>query len=192
MMKQEKRSENRARLTSEALGKPLRSIVLIGFMGCGKSSVGRLLAREKDWRRVDTDELLAAKFGLSISEIFQRWGEERFRAAETEILRDMESKRAGVLVTGGGVVLRPENIQRLREIGTVVWLTADLATLEQRLGQLNDRPLLQTADPRKTIATLLEERRKFYETAADFVIDTSRLSQREVVQAICDAIRIER
>jgi shikimate kinase len=189
MVKQEKRIESRARLTSEALGEPLRSIVLIGFMGCGKSSVGLLLARKIGWQRIDTDELVEEKFGLSIAEIFKRWGEEYFREAETEILQTIESKPAAVIVTGGGVVLRRENVQRLREIGTVIWLNADLATLEHRLRRSTNRPLLQTG---ATIAVLLEKRQKFYETAADFSVDTSGLNHLEVVKAILDEIQLDR
>lgn len=188
-MKQEKRIESSSCLTSKALGESLRSIVLVGFMGSGKSSVGHLLGREIGWPTIDTDDLLEEKFGLSIAEIFRRWGEEYFREAETEILRTIESKPAAVIVTGGGVVLRRENVQRLREIGTVIWLNADLATLEQRLQRSTNRPLLQSG---ATIAVLLEGRQKFYETAADFSVDTSGLNQREVVKAILDEIQLDR
>src|SRR5450432_2685574 len=136
-----------------------RSIVLIGFMGSGKSSVGRLLARQLGWSQIDTDELVAAEFGMPIPAVFARWGEEYFRDAETEVLRKLKASAAMVIVTGGGIVVRPENVRRLRELGTVVWLTADLPTFQKRLALRKNRPLLQTADPAATIATLLEQRR---------------------------------
>jgi shikimate kinase len=167
-----------------------RSIVLIGFMGSGKSSVGRLLARRCDWPCFETDEMVAVALGRSISEIFAQLGEAEFRKAETKVLQELDTAKGAIIVTGGGVVLLPENIRRLRELGPVVWLTADLDTLQGRLEQRKNRPLLQTPNPAETIAALLEQRKKFYEEAGDLVVDTSRLSPKEVAQAICDGLQV--
>ena len=106
-----------------------RSIVLIGFMGTGKSAVGRLLASQKGWPRFDTDEMIATAFKMPISEIFARLGEERFREEETALLEKLEVVQPSIIVTGGGAVMRPKNVTRLRELGRVVCLTADPPTL---------------------------------------------------------------
>src|SRR2546423_9922123 len=101
------------------------AIVLIGFMGAGKSSVGRTLARMTGLRRFDTDEMVASRFGLTISEIFAAHGEEKFREAESEALEKFAGETDAIIVTGGGIVLRQTNIERLREMGTIVFLSAD-------------------------------------------------------------------
>src|SRR3954464_14108547 len=105
------------------------AIVLIGFMGAGKSSVGRTLARMTGRPRFDTDEMIASRFGLTISEIFEKRGEERFRDAESEALKELPSETDAIIVTGGGIVLRQANTARLRELGAVVYLSADEDTL---------------------------------------------------------------
>jgi shikimate kinase len=170
--------------------KTQRPIILIGFMGSGKSSVGEVLAQQLGWPRFDTDEIVARDLGLTIPEIFARHGEEFFRDAEAEVVRQLDGNLSAVIVTGGGTVLRTENVVRLRELGTIVWLRADLATLQQRLVGRNDRPLLQTENPAATIAELLARREKFYEAAADFAVDTSARSPRESARAVLDELRI--
>ncbi|MEO6871147.1 MAG: shikimate kinase, partial [Chthoniobacterales bacterium] len=171
----------------------LRSIVLIGFMGSGKSSVGRLLARELGWPRFDTDQLVVGELGLRIPEIFVQLGEARFREGETQALANLGTATApAVIVTGGGIVLRPENVRRLHELGSLVWLQAEPAVLHKRLARRADRPLLQTPDPAATIAQLLAERQRFYAEAADFAIDTSRLDHGQVAKAIRDELQIGR
>ena len=140
----------------------------------------------------DTDEMVAAEFGMPIPDIFAQFGEERFRQTESEVLQKLDGVKVGVIVTGGGIVLRSENVRRLRELGTVVWLRADLETLRERLSRRKNRPLLETQDPAETIATLLKERTKFYEEAADFAVDTSGLSHAEVAQAIRNGLQISR
>src|SRR3954452_2507163 len=101
------------------------AIVLIGFMGAGKSSVGRTLARMTGLGRFDTDEMIANRFGLSISEIFEAHGEEKFREAETEALRQLAGEGQAIIVTGGGIVLRAQNVELLRELGRIFYLSAD-------------------------------------------------------------------
>lgn len=168
------------------------SIVLIGFMGSGKSSVGRLLARELGWPRFDTDELVAQQLGMPIAAVFAKLGEDTFREAESSALETMDVAQPAVIVTGGGTVLRPGNILRLRELGRVCCLTAGLHVLQKRLFRRKNRPLLQGADPAKTIATLLAQRQKFYREAADFTIDTSELNHEQVARVICDELRVVR
>jgi shikimate kinase len=165
-----------------------RSIVLIGFMGTGKSAVGRLLASQKGWPRFDTDEMIATAFKMPISEIFARIGEERFREEETTLLEKLEVVQPSIVVTGGGAVMRPGNVTRLRELGRVVCLTANPATLLARLGRRPSRPLLQTENPAETMQSLLREREPFYQEAADFTVDTSALSHEQVAQSIRDVL----
>src|SRR6266850_3346169 len=128
-----------------------RAIVLIGFMGAGKSSVGRTLARTTGLPRFDTDEMVAARFGLTISEIFEAHGEEKFREAETDALRELSGKGQAIVVSGGGIVLRAGNVELLRALGIIVHLRADDATLFKRISRRTTRPLLQTENPRATV-----------------------------------------
>lgn len=161
-----------------------RSIVLIGMMGAGKSSVGRALARQTGLARLDTDETLSGQFGMSVTEIFEHHGEEKFRDAETELLRQLAPDRAAVITTGGGIVLREENVERLKQLGTIVWLNADEATLFDRASRRNTRPLLQNSNPRATFSELFRQRLPLYRAAADFEIDTSKLGHEEVAEVI--------
>jgi shikimate kinase len=163
------------------------AIVLIGFSGSGKTSVGRELALLTGLNRYDTDEMISARLGLSIPEIFAQLGEERFRDAETEVLAQM-SHGAAVIVTGGGIVLREENARVLRALGTVVWLTADEETLLARVARELSRPLLSTTNPRETLRELLRVRRPQYEALADVTIDTASATSREVAELILENV----
>ena len=164
------------------------AIVLIGFMGAGKSSVGRTLSRITGLPRFDTDEMVAVRFGLTIPEIFAAHGEEKFREAETAALRELSGKRQMIVVTGGGIVLRPENVALLQELGTIVYLLADEETLFTRISRRSTRPLLQTPNPRATLTELLAKRLPFYRDAADVEVDTSCLKHDEVARTILDRI----
>ncbi len=150
--------------------------------------MGRRLATNRGWPRLDTDAMIATALGLRISEIFERLGQERFREEESKILEMIDASQPAVIITGGGAILRPQNTARLHQLGTVVCLTADTATLLERLGRRSDRPLLQTEDPKATIENLLREREPLYEEAADFTIDTTGLSHEQVAQRIEDSI----
>jgi shikimate kinase len=175
------------------------SIVLIGMMGAGKSSVGRSLQKRTGLALFDMDEMVAAKFGSSISEIFETHGEEKFREAETEVLRDLVLNRSArqtdssggeqsIVVSGGGIVLRAENGDLLKQLGTIVWLDAEAEILFERASTKGNRPLLETENPRKTFSQLLEARRPLYAKIADVRIDTSRRSEEEVVEEILEQI----
>ena len=154
------------------------------MMGAGKSSVGRCLQRLTGLTRLDTDEMLADQFGISIADIFATLGEEKFRDAETDMLRKLAPDRPAIIVTGGGIVLRPENVDLLKKLGPVVWLTADEATLFERASRRNDRPLLQKEDPRAVYSELLRQRELLYSAAANLRIDSSGKSHDEVADAI--------
>lgn len=165
-----------------------RTIVLIGFMGAGKSSVGRCLQQRTGLARVDTDELVSTRFGRSIPEVFSSYGEIGFRDAETEALRQLAPDRQSIIVTGGGIVLRKENADLLRRLGTVVWLDGNEEILFERATRKDDRPLLQTGDPRATFSELLRTRMPLYAKIADLRIDTSKLTCDEVAEVILNRI----
>jgi shikimate kinase len=164
------------------------AIVLIGFMGAGKSSVGRTLARMTGLPRFDTDEMVVARFGLTIPKIFETYGEEKFRDAETEALRELAGKGQAILVTGGGIVLREENCALLRELGAIVYLSADEETLFARISRRSTRPLLRTENPRATLKELVASRLPLYRGAADVEVDTSGLSHDEVARRLLKSI----
>ena len=165
------------------------SIVLIGFMGAGKSSTGKALARKTGLPLFDTDEIVSKRFGLSVTEIFVQLGEEEFRDQETQTLKQLSEPAApAIIVTGGGIVLRPENVKILRGLGRVVSLEADEETLFRRISRRATRPLLQTKNPRATMAELLRMRAPLYCAAADVRLDTSRLTHDEVADAILKSL----
>ena len=165
-----------------------KSIVLIGMMGAGKSSVGRALAQRTGLARLDTDEAVATQFGMSVAEIFEKHGEEKFRDAETELLRQLAPDRTAVITTGGGIVLRPENVGRLKQLGTIVWLNADEPTLFERASRRNTRPLLQNSNPRAIFSELFRHRVPLYQSAADIEIDTASLDHDQVAEIILNKI----
>jgi shikimate kinase len=161
-----------------------RSIVLIGMMGAGKSAVGRCLQQRFGFSRFDTDQMVSSKFGMPISEIFSKHGEDKFRDAETETLQALATSRSAVIVTGGGIVLREQNLELLKRLGAVVWLQADEATLFKRASQTGNRPLLQHKNPRNAFAQMLQARLPLYAKVADIRVDTSMLTGEEVALAI--------
>jgi shikimate kinase len=161
-----------------------QSIVLIGMMGAGKSAVGLCLKSRTGFAQFDTDEIIRSKFRMSISDIFLAHGEEEFREAETEVLRKLSFARRAIIVTGGGIVSRKKNLDLLKQLGAVVWLEADEATLFKRAVQTGDRPLLQCKNPREAFSNTLRARLSLYAKIADIRVDTSALTDEEVAVAI--------
>jgi len=157
-------------------------------MGAGKSSVGRCLQRRTGLARLDTDEIVAAEFGMPIAQIFEEYGEEKFRDAETQVLRKLAPSRPAIIVTGGGIVLRTENVDLLKKLGTMVWLTANEQVLFERASRRNTRPLLQKEDPRAVFTELFKKREPVYEAPADFQVDTSSVSHDEVAETILNKL----
>ncbi len=165
------------------------SIALIGMMGAGKSSVGACLRQRTGLRLYDTDEIVAAIFGMSIPEIFSKFGERKFREAETEALRRVPASKQQIVITGGGVVLRKESVEILKKQAVIVWLDGDEETLIARASRKQNRPLLQTKNPRKAFSQILGARRPLYANIADIRIDTSVLTDEEVAVAILAKLR---
>jgi shikimate kinase len=127
---------------------------------------------------------VSSKFGIPISKIFSKHGENKFREAETEALQALATRQPVVIVTGGGIVLRAENLDRLKRLGVVVWLEANEKTLFKRASQGGKRPLLQRKNPRKAFTEMLRERLPLYAKIADIRVDTSMLTDEEVAVAI--------
>lgn len=157
-------------------------------MGSGKSSVGRILSSLTGFALVDTDTLVAQKAGRSIAEIFRTEGEEHFRALESSVLQGLVGRIGLIVATGGGVVVREENRKLLPEIGPVVWLDASTEHLHQRVKH-SKRPLLQTADPRRTIEELYRAREPLYRETAAVRIDSGKLTHRQTAEAVLAAVQ---
>lgn len=168
-----------------------QNVVLVGFMGCGKSTIARRLAHEFGLKLVDTDELIVEQAnGRSIPQIFLEEGEDGFRQRETAVLQGLEGQRGLVISTGGGIVTREENHPLLRSLGCVIWLTADTDTVWERVRRHSGRPLLQTDDPKQSIATMLRERAPLYQSVATGdCVDTSNFSIEEITYGLAETIR---
>jgi shikimate kinase len=140
------------------------NVFLIGFMGSGKTTVGRCLARALGWDFFDTDEIIVRKLGMSINEIFAQKGEGYFRDVETEVVRCLGERDPGtcVVATGGGVVLREKNWAALSKNGLTIFLDVAAEEIYRRLKDKGDRPLLNVADPLQQIERMLRERRPYY------------------------------
>src|SRR5947207_3459715 len=164
------------------------SHAVMGLIAVRELAVGRELSRRTGWPRHDTDEIIREQFGISIPDIFARHGEPAFRDAETTWLKTLRRGIAGIVVTGGGIILRTENVQLLRGMGRIVWLDADEEVLWQRVSKHSTRPLLQTPDPRARFAELLQERLPLYQSAADYRINTTSNSIAQVTDEIISLI----
>lgn len=166
------------------------NVVLIGLMGSGKSSVGRLVSQKLGFGFADTDTLIIESAGMTIPEIFAREGEAGFRKRETEALRSLMGKQGLIIATGGGIVTQPENIPMLQQLGYVVWLNANPKTLLHRTSYSDDRPLLRNADPESTLSNLLEARKALYQDTCDLRITTDDLSSQDVAYGIAESVRV--
>ena len=161
------------------------NIVLTGFMASGKSAVGKELAKRLEMIFVDTDELIEEKEGIKISQIFRERGEVYFRKIETKIIKDVAEYKNSVIATGGGVVLKEENMQALRKNGTILCLSTNAATILKRTSQNRLRPLLEgeREERENKIKDLLAFRSPYYQKA-DFIVDTTDLMVEETVEKI--------
>ena len=149
------------------------NVVLIGFMGTGKSAIGRVVARILNYQFVDTDQMVEEVTGLTINQIFRKYGEIRFRSEEALAINKLMGKDRMVIATGGGMTLNPENAKKLKQLGVVVLLTADPEVILERVSRKNTRPLLAKGKNLESINSLLAERAEAYQRSADITIDTS-------------------
>jgi shikimate kinase len=166
----------------------MKNIVLTGFMGTGKTAVGRELSRLLNMKLVDVDTEIEKSRQMTINEIFKQFGELRFREIETEMIRKLSERKDVIISTGGGAVLRQENVDVLREQGIIVCLMATPETILKRTSRSCHRPLLQVEDPFGKIKELLDFRRPFYEKA-DIMIDTDDKTPRQIAEEIIDKMK---
>jgi shikimate kinase len=158
-------------------------IALIGFMGTGKTLLGRMLAARLHYEFIDTDQLIEIRQGQSIAELFATRGEAYFRQLEQELARELAGRDGLVIATGGGFVLNPVNLERLRQGGVIVSLIAPAETIYERVKCNDDRPLLAVADPLARIRELLQQRAAIYQ-GADIVLDTSLKVPDELIEEL--------
>lgn len=165
------------------------NIFLVGMMGAGKTTIGRALAPRLGMDFVDSDRVLVERTGVAVTTIFEIEGEAGFRKRESAALAELaRGPQPRIIATGGGAVLAPENRELMRSHGTVVYLRARLENLWQRMRTDTSRPLLATADPKGTLARLLEEREPLYREAAHLIVDTGSQSAATLVSRVVAAL----
>jgi 3-dehydroquinate synthase len=162
----------------------MQNVFLVGLMGAGKTTIGRILARKLGLKFIDSDHEIEARTGASIPWIFEIEGETSFRRREADVIRDLCGQEGLVLATGGGAILNADSRALLKSRGTVVYLRATVNSILQRTAHDKNRPLLQTADPRKKLEELMAVRDPLYTEIADLVIDTGRPNVQSMVQTI--------
>lgn len=163
------------------------NVILVGFMGAGKSACGHLLARRLGRCFLETDDMIVARDGRSIPDIFGQDGEARFRQLEAEVLEALALKSGEVIATGGGLPCRPGRMEALRGLGTVVWLRGELRDLCDRARAAGDRPMLEGRSPAE-VEALYREREAYYRRA-DVTVDTTGLGIDQVVARVIAALR---
>lgn len=164
------------------------NIVLIGFMGTGKSAAAGYLEQEYGMGTVEMDRIIAEREGKSIPEIFEENGEEYFRNRETGLLRELKGRKKTVISCGGGAPMREENVAEMKKIGKIVLLTASPETIYRRVIGNHDRPVLSGRKSVEGIAELMETRRERYEAAADYIIDTENKTIPEVCRELMEKV----
>ena len=164
------------------------NVVLIGFMGTGKSSIGKLLSAKLGYKFIDSDQQIEYDLKMSISDIFAKHGETYFRQAEHRIIKKISQYNKAVISTGGGVVLNKDNMVELRKKGMVISLSASIDTILERTNRRNNRPLLEQEDRKAAITELLAKRTEFY-ADADLVVDTGKYNPQEVVHIILNFLK---
>lgn len=166
-----------------------KNIILIGFMGSGKTSIGLKLSYKLQTPVEDMDKLIEQREGRSISDIFAQEGEPYFRELETALLKEIKERTyVRILSVGGGTPVRQENRELLKQCGTVVYLRIQPKTVYERLKNDNTRPLLQCEDPLAKIRTLLEARKDAYEECADIVLDVDEYTAEEIIEQLVEKL----
>ena len=161
-----------------------RNIYLIGFMGVGKSTIGRLLSKEMKGQLIEMDETIEKEQGMTINEIFARYGETHFRDLECKLVERIAGEEGKIVSCGGGAVLRPLNVENMKKSGIIVFLSATPEKIYKRVRHATNRPLLNGNMNVEYIAGMMEKRRSLYESAADVTISTDKKTTVEIVKEI--------
>ena len=164
------------------------NLVLIGFMGVGKTRVGKRLADRLGWPFFDTDTLVEERRGMAIAEVFARYGEASFRETEKIVVEGVARNGQSVIATGGGVVLDRENVDRLRRNGLLIHLTLPCETIHRRIGKASQRPLLHSRNPRQSLKDLFRSREKVYDACSDLTVHREGLTVNETVERLLDLL----
>jgi len=166
------------------------NIALVGFMGTGKTSVARLVAEQLHFEYLDTDDLIQAATGKTITDIFKHDGEKTFRAMEEKVVEDLGHRKKTVISAGGGLPINPQNLANLKKHALVVCLWASPEKIWERVKNQSHRPLLHDENPQQKIRELLAAREPFYKKA-DVLLNTELRSLREVAQQVVHQFRLE-
>lgn len=162
----------------------MHNIFLIGFMGVGKSTIAKLLAKRLGANLIEMDETIEAESGMSINQIFEEYGESHFRDLETALVKRVSQEGGAVVSCGGGAVLRLENVELMKKSGKIIFLSATPETIYDRVKNSTNRPLLNGNMNVEYIRGLMERRREVYENAADVVICTDGKWKAQIVEEI--------
>lgn len=160
----------------------MKNIFLIGFMGCGKSTVAAHLSKMLAMDVIEVDELIVEKCGMSIADMFDQYGEEYFRNEESKLIIELEKTKQSIISCGGGAVIRDNNVQNMKKNGRIVLLTASPETIYERVRNTTERPLLNDNMSIEHIKELIERRREKYEAAADIVVPTDNKTIAEICE----------
>ncbi len=163
----------------------MKNIILVGFMGTGKTAVGKELAKRLNMKFVDMDDIIEEREGMKITDIFAKKGEPYFRSVEKEVAKGISKQPNLVVAAGGGAVIDEENVKNLKSNGLMICLTASPDKILERTKDYAHRPLLNVSDPRAKVSELLEKRAVYY-ARADYQIDTTDLTVDEVVKKITE------
>ena len=167
----------------------IKNIFLVGFMGTGKTSIGKLLAKKLNWSYIDTDTLIEQYNESSIKNIFAKEGEPKFREIETAILQKVLSKNNQVISTGGGIVLKDQNMKLMKQNGIIICLTTSPAIILKRTQSKSHRPVLGDKPTLAKIVNILHQRAPYY-AQADLTLDTSYASKKEIIEKIVADLKL--
>ncbi|MBE0449602.1 MAG: shikimate kinase [Clostridia bacterium] len=164
----------------------MNNLILIGMMGAGKSTIGREISEKLGWKHLDTDKMIEEMQGMTIREIFDRYGESHFRSLESKLVEQLKSVKDAVISTGGGIILNHLNTMTLREVGLIVYLKAMPETLSANLdGYTKSRPLLD----HQNIDVIYRVRNPLYTNSAELVIDIDSLDNQEIIDLISNHMK---
>ena len=165
-----------------------KNIFLIGFMGCGKSTMARMLSERLQMSLIEMDETIETEAGMSINQIFETYGEQHFRDLESQFILRIMEKGGAVVSCGGGAILRPKNVENMKKNGKVIYLAATPETIYKRVRHSTNRPLLNGNMNVEHITTLMNQRIPRYEAAADIIIDVDGKEKKDILEELIKAV----